>query len=50
MENFDFITVAISQFISNSGLHLMYTFIIACFGISIIYKIVAGWITNKWRY
>lgn len=50
MDKFNFIPVFLSKLFTNTGLYQIYVFIIACFGIQILYKLVAGWITNKWHY
>lgn len=40
MDKFDFINTFLSQLISNQGLRHIYIFIIAIFGIAIIYNIL----------
>ena len=47
MENFDFISMFITEFFSNSGLYTYSVFVIAAMGLVILYKIVMSFIRSK---
>lgn len=50
MDKFEFISVFINELFSNSGLYQYLTYVVACFGIIIIYNVVGGWIKGRWHY
>lgn len=50
MDKFSFISTSINQLFTNSGLREYSIFLLSCFGIAIIYNVVAGWVKNKWHY
>lgn len=50
MEIFNFISTYISQLFNNSGLHQYFVFMVACFGVVILYNIVGGWVNKSWHY
>lgn len=50
MSNFDFIPLFISELFNNLGLYQYLVYVVACFGIVILYNVVGGWIKGKWHY
>lgn len=50
MDNFVFVPVYISQLFDNVGLYDYLVYVVACFGIIIIYNVVGGWIKGRWHY
>lgn len=50
MSNFYFIHLFITELFNNLGLYQYLVYVVACFGIIILYNVVGGWINGKWHY
>lgn len=50
MDKFNFIPLFFDVIFDNNGLRDYFVFIVACYGIQILYTLVAGWILKKWHY